>query len=153
MEVGNFDATEAKRFETQLASLSLGNRLTRNQTQENARYMVYIPPLANKDMADKKAAELKRMGIEDFFVIQDHSALQWGISLGIFKSEEAARNHLAALNKKGVHSARVNAHNSATDKIVFQLRGLDAPARNSLNKIKSNFPHQELRECTAPIAG
>ncbi|WP_353155691.1 SPOR domain-containing protein [Herminiimonas fonticola] len=152
-EVGNFDAAEAKRFETQLASLTLGERLTRRAIQESARHMVYIPPQADKDAAEKKAGELKRLGVNDFFVIQDGSALQWGISLGIFKSEEAARNHLNALNQKGVRSARMGTHSPNANKIAFQLRGLDTAAKNSVVKIKGNFPRQELRECVGPAAG
>ncbi|MFJ7567317.1 SPOR domain-containing protein [Herminiimonas sp. NPDC097707] len=152
-EVGNFDAVEAKRFETQLASLALGERLTRRTIQEHARHMVYMPPQASKDAAEKKAGELKRLGVEDFFVIQDGSPLQWGISLGIFKSEEAARNHLNALNQKGVRSARIGTHSPSANKVAFQLRGLDATAKNSVVKIKGSFPRQELRECTGPVAG
>ena len=151
-ELGNFDAAEAKRFETQLAALSLGERLTRRTIQENVRHMVYIPPLSGKDAADKKAGELKQLGVTDFFVIQDKSALQWGISLGIFKSEEAARNHLAALNKKGVRSARLGEQGSSVSKFAFQLRSLDAAAKNSVEKIKEDFPRQEMRECSAPPA-
>lgn len=148
-EVGNFDAAEAKKFEAQLAALSLGDRLTRRAIPENVRHMVYIPSLGSKDAADKKAGELKRLGVEDFFVIQDNSPLQWGISLGIFKSEEAARNQLAALNQKGVRSARVGAHTPSATKVAFQLRGLDVAAKNSVTKIKEAFPKQELRECSA----
>lgn len=147
-EVGNFDTAEAKKFETKLAGLSLGDRLTRRSIPENTRYMVYIPPLANKEAADKKASELKRLGVDDFFVIQDNSSLQWGISLGIFKSEEAARNQLAALGQKGVRSARVGTHAPTATKVAFQLRGLDATAKNSVAKIKEDFPKQELRECS-----
>jgi hypothetical protein len=151
-EVGNFDVADAKRFETQLATLSLGERLTRRPIQQNVQSIVYIPSLANKEAADKKIDELKKLGIKDFFVIQDHSALQWGISLGVFKSEEAARNHLAALTKRGVHSARIGTYGGAENKVAFQLRGLDASTKNSVEKIKENFPHQEWRECASPAA-
>lgn len=152
-EVGNFDAAEAKKFEAQLAVLSLGERLTRRALPEAARHMVYIASQGGKEAADKKAGELKRLGVEDFFVIQDGSALQWGISLGIFKSEEAARNQLAVLSQKGVRSARIGAHNPAANKFAFQLRGLDASAKDRVGKIKEDFPRQELRECANPIAG
>ncbi len=147
-EVGNFDATEAKKFETQLAGLALGERLTRRSIAENVRHMVYIPPQPNKEAADKKAGELKRLGVQDFFVIQDNSAMQWSISLGVFKSEEAARNQLAALNQKGVRSARIAAQATGASKVAFQLRGLDAAARSSVVKIKEGFPRQELRDCS-----
>ncbi len=147
-EIGNFDAAEAKNFEAKLAALALGERLSRRQIQENARFIVYIPPLANKDAADKKGGELKRLGVDDFFVITEHTALQWGISLGIFKSEEAARNHLAALNQKGVRSAKVGPHNTVAPKVAFQFRRLDAATKANLDKIRTTFPRQEARACT-----
>lgn len=151
-EIGNFDAAEAKNFETKLAALTLGDRLTRRPVQENARFIVYIPPLANKEAADKKGGELKRLGVDDFFVITEHTPLQWGISLGIFKSEEAARNHLAALNQKGVRSARVGPHNVAAPKFAYQLRRIDASTKAGLDKIRATFPRQEERACSNTAA-
>ncbi|MBF8178555.1 MAG: SPOR domain-containing protein [Burkholderiaceae bacterium] len=147
-EIGNFDAAEAKNFEAKLTSLALGERLSRRQIQENARFIVYIPPLANKETADKKGGELKRLGVDDFFVITEHTALQWGISLGIFKSEEAARNHLAALNQKGVRSAKVGPHHLSAPKVAFQFRRIDAATKANLDKIRTTFPRQEARACT-----
>jgi hypothetical protein len=144
-EVGSFDEPEAKKFETQLAALSLGDRLTRRTITDGTRHIVYIPPLANKDAADKKGAELKRLGVEDFFVIQDNSALQFGISLGVFKTDEAAKKHLVDLNQKGVRSARIASHGG---KVAFQLRGLDAAAQTGLQKIKESFPKQDVHECS-----
>jgi hypothetical protein len=147
-EIGNFDAAEAKNFEAKLTALALGERLSRRQIQENARFIVYIPPLANKEAADKKGGELKRLGVDDFFVITEHTALQWGISLGIFKSEEAARNHLATLNQKGVRSAKVGPHNVAAPKVAFQFRRIDATTKANLDKIRATFPRQEARACS-----
>lgn len=148
-EIGIFDEADAKRFEAQLAGLSLGDRVTRRlSSTESARHIVYIPPLGGKEAADRKAVELKRLGIEDFFVIQDSSPLQWGISLGIFKSEEAARNQLAILTQKGVRSARVGTHGPTTNKVAFQLRGLDAATQTKLQKIRESFPRQDVHDCS-----
>lgn len=144
-EIGNFDMAEAQRFESRLASLALGERLTRRPIPDNSRHIVYIPPLANKEAADKKAAELRKFGVEDFFVIQDNSALQWGISLGVFKTEEAARNHLAALSKQGVRSAKVG---TGSNRVAFQLRGVDAAVKDNVGKVSADFPRQQWRECT-----
>jgi hypothetical protein len=145
VEVGNFDAAEGQRFESRLASLSLGDRLTRKPIPDNTRHIVYIPPLANKEAAERKATELRQFGIEDFFIIQDNSPLQWGISLGVFKTEEAARNHLAALNKKGVRSAKSGL---GGNRVAFQMRGIDSVAKNSIDKIRADFPRQQLRDCS-----
>jgi hypothetical protein len=146
-EIGNFDAAEAKKFESRLATLSIGDKLTRHSAQEAARHMVFIPSQGSKDGADKKAGELRQFGVKDFYVIQDGTDMQWGISLGIFKNEEAARAHLTALNQKGVHSARLGHYNITSNKVAFQLRGLDVEARSNLEKIKADFPRQDMRNC------
>ena len=148
-EIGNFDPIDAKRFETQLASLSLGRRLSKRHAQEKVRYMVFIPSQGSKEEADKKTAELRQLGVDDFYVIQEGTDLKWGISLGIFKSEEAARTQLEALNQKGVRSARLGPYAPPSNKTVFQLRELDANAKRRVDKIKADFKGLETRNCDA----
>lgn len=146
-EIGNFNPEEAKRFTAQLVALSLGERLSQRPVQEVASHMVYIPPLADKDAAEKKAGELRRMGINEFYIIQDNSDLRWSISLGVFKLEEAARAHLTNLSQKGVRSARIGQRSVASNAVVFQVRELDTTAKSALQKISADFPKQELRNC------
>lgn len=150
-EIGNFLLGDAKRFETQLSILALGDRQARINIQEVASHMVFIPPQITKDKegADKKAGELRQFGVTNFYVIQDqNSPMRWAISLGVFKTEEAAKNHLEALNKKGVHSARIAARSTNTNKVAFQLRNIDLDTRGKLDKIKAGFPNQEIRACS-----
>lgn len=146
-EVGNFEAAEAKRFEARLASLSLGDKLSRRAVQDVARHMVYIPPQGDKDGAEKKANELRRLGIKDFYVIQDAGDLHWGISLGVFKTEEAARAYLTTLSQKGVRTARLGVHSVTSNKVAFRVRALDADKKSALDRIKAEFPMQEMRTC------
>ncbi|MGH8807832.1 MAG: SPOR domain-containing protein [Noviherbaspirillum sp.] len=146
-EIGNFNPDEARRFKAELSASSFGERVSQRPIQEVASHMVYIPPQADKDAADKKAGELQRLGINDFFVIQDNSPMRWAISLGVFKQEEAARAHLANLNQKGVRSARIAPRTVNTNMIAFQARNLDADAKGSLQRIKAGFPKQEIRGC------
>jgi hypothetical protein len=148
-EIGTFDAVEAKRFETRVASIAPGDRLSQRAVDEPSRYIVFIPPQGNKEGADKKSGELKKLGIKDFYVIQDAGEFKWGISLGIFRTEEAARAHLTALNQKGVKSARIGPYSAAPSKVAYQLRNLDAAARAELEKIKADFPQQQARGCDA----
>jgi hypothetical protein len=146
-EIGNFSVAEGKRFESQLAAASLADKLTRREVQELGSHMVLIPPQAGKAGADKKAAELRKLGIADFYVMQDSSPQRWGISLGIFKTEEAARAHLASLVQKGVRSAQVVEYKIAVNKLAFQLRQLDPSAKDQLEKIKAGFTQLEMRDC------
>lgn len=147
VELGYFDAAEARRFETQVAALSLGPRLSRRSVPEIERYIVYIPPLPDKEAADRKAGELRRLGVADFYVFTENSDLRWGISLGVFKIEEAARSHLATLMEKGVRSAKTIARPGTASKTVFQLRDLDLDAQATLARIQLAFPRQTARAC------
>lgn len=146
-EIGNFGPEDARRFAAQLATLSLGDRVSRRPVTEVASHMVYIPPQADREAAEKKAEELRRLGIEDFFIIQDNSSLRWGISLGVFKMEDAARTHLANLNQKGVRTARIGQRSVTTNMVAFQLRELDAETKGAIEKIKEGFARQEMRSC------
>ncbi len=147
-EIGEFSLIEAKRIEPRLAALALGDRQSRRNVRDVASYIVFIPPQGTKAGTDKKVAELKRMGVTNYFVIQDNSPLRTGISLGVFKSEAAAKSHLANLNRKGVRSARIGTRSVSTSRVAYQLRDLDAAAMQSLDKIMSGFPNQKKRDCS-----
>ncbi|WP_293780879.1 SPOR domain-containing protein [uncultured Oxalicibacterium sp.] len=147
LELGNFDGAEAQRFETSIAALGLGDRLARRTVQESTRHIVFIPPLGSKEAADRKAAELAKLGVKDYFVIQDSSPLQWGISLGVFRTEDGARAQLAALTQQGVRTARVGTQGIGARRIAFQIRGLDAAGKQNLDRIKEAFPRQQWRDC------
>ena len=73
--------------------------------------------------------------------------MQWGISLGVFKTEEAAHNHLAALMQKGVRTARVGQRSVTANLIAYQFRELDEQKKSVVNKIKAGFPKLEERTC------
>lgn len=149
VEVGNFSQTELPNFEEKLKQLSLGDRQAKSTVSEVATNMVYIPSLGNKDNADKKAAELRRIGINDFFIVQDQSDMRWGISLGVFKTEEAAKSHLANLNSKGVRTARIGPRTVSANKFIYQLRALTPDEKKSFDLIKAAFPAQETRDCSS----
>lgn len=148
-EVGNFLLADGRRFEAQLAALDLGDRQSRRNVagQDISSYMVYIPPQGSKEGADRKAGELKQLGVTNYFIMNESSPLRWGISLGVFKSETSAQSQLAMLNKQGVHSARIAPRYSASKQFAYQFRDLDAATRARLEKIKAQFPEQELRSC------
>ena len=74
---------------------------------EGSSWWVYIPPLPGKAEAEKKAGELRQLGISDYFIIQDNSSNRYAISLGVFSSEKGGNERLAELKAKNVKSARL----------------------------------------------
>lgn len=147
LEVSPFQQSELAAFEAKLKTLALGDRQIRNNLIDIASHIVFIPSLGSKDGADKKAAELKRLGITDFFIVQDQSNLKWGISLGVFRTEEAAKAHLADLNAKGVKSAKIGLRTVAVNKFLFQLRNLSADEKKRFDLIMADYHEQEVKAC------
>lgn len=147
LEVGNFQQSDIPRIEEKLKSLAMGDRQSRINVVDVATHMVFIPSQGSKEGADKKAGELRRLGINDFYIVQDQSNLRWGISLGVFKTEEAAKLHLNNLSNKGVRSARIGPRTVSTNKFAFQFRAMSAEEKSKYDVIKAEFPAQENRNC------
>lgn len=153
LEVSPFQQSELAGFETKLKSLALGDRQSRRNVIDLASHIVFIPSLGSKDGADKKAAELKRLGINEFFIIQDQSNLRWGISLGVFRTEEAAKQHLANLNGKGVKTARIGQRTVTVNKFAFQLHNLTADEKKRFDAIMGDYHEQEVKACAPAASG
>lgn len=149
LELGSFLQADTARVESKLKTLALAERQTRVSLTEAATHMVYIPPLGSKEAAERKAGELHRLGINDFFIVQDQTPMRWGISLGVFKTEEAAKLHLGNLNSKGVRTARIGPRNVSTTKFAYQLRNLGTAEKKQLDALDSELPAHESRSCTA----
>ena len=148
LEWGGFALAEAPRGEQALAPLALGERLTQNRTEETAGWWVFIPPQGSRAGALKKTAELKGLGVEDFFIVQeDGSKYQWAVSLGVFSTEESARSRLESLRAKGVRSAQTGEREVRVPKIWLQVRSAEAPVQAKLREIAQGFPGTEVRDC------
>ena len=146
-EWGAFVAADAARAGEALAPLALGSRLAQRQVEESASWWVYFPPRPNRPEAQKKADELKRLGIEEFYILPDEGPYKFAVSLGVFKTEAAANNRLEALRAKGVKTAQVGARETALQKTYFQVRAADEALVSKLREIAKGFAGSEVRDC------
>jgi len=148
-EIGPLDATDARRFEARLAALDLGDRQSRQtvQAQDVTSWIVHIPSQGSKEAADKKAAELRSLGVDNFYVMQGDSPLKYAISLGVFKTESGAQALLAQLGKQGVHTARIAPRGPQTVHYVYRVRGLDAATRKRIEGYTERYEGAEIKSC------
>lgn len=149
VETDAFTAGDARRFETRLARLDLGARQTRLTVpfQEVTSHLVYLAPQGGKEGADRRSAELRERGITSFFVMQGDSPLKWAISLGVFKTEAAARVHAATLAKQGVQNVRVLPRGPQSQRFAYRFRDIDADIRASIVQAGRGFPAAVLHIC------
>jgi hypothetical protein len=149
LELGAFSPVDVPRVQQALEPLALGSRLSQRRAQEIASYWVFIPPLRSRQAANQKAAELKKLGVEDFFVVLEDPKARFAISLGVFKTEEAARSRLAELRTKGVRTARVGPKETSVQKVYFAIREVPDALVAKLNDLRQGFAGTELKDCPA----
>ncbi|MCK9202075.1 MAG: SPOR domain-containing protein [Gallionella sp.] len=150
MEWGEFSGVDLARATVALNTLHLGERLGQREVEYNIGYWVYIPPLKDKAGVAQKIEQLKARGVEEYFVVPEAGVWLNAISLGVFKTREAAQNFVAQLRAKDVRSAQVGERSSRLKATMFVLGGLDAATTERLTAIHKNFPGSELKQvsCT-----
>lgn len=149
LEWGAFQAQDFERAQVLLAAMSPSPKFSVRRTDETAGWWVFLPPQVNKPAADKKGAELKQLGVTDFFVINEDGPNKLAISLGVFKTQEAARNYLETLAKRGVKSARAAERETRVAKTILQFREVDDALRAKLTDLRKEFSAQDLKDCPA----
>jgi hypothetical protein len=147
LEWGSFTVADAPRAEQALAPLGLGARLAQRRTEEVAGWWVFIPPQGSRQGALKKAGELKDLGIDEYFIVQEEGEHRWALSLGVFRSEDAAQARLAALRAQGVRSARLGPRETVVPKIWLQVKSVDAPLQARLKEMARQIEGSELKDC------
>lgn len=86
-------------------------------------YWVNIPPGGGKDGATKRAEVLAKAGVEDYIIVRDSGPTQFSISLGLFRSEEAANRLIEQLKKKNIKSARVTVRDNTGNNARAEISG------------------------------
>lgn len=147
LEWGSFTLADYPRAEKALEPLQLGNRVAQRRTEEIAGWWVFLPPQGSRQGAIRKSAELKALGVEDYFIVVDESEWRWALSLGVYRTEEAAQARLAALRAQGVRSALVAPRETVVPKVWLQVKGVDPGLEARLKDIARQIDGSEVRTC------
>lgn len=147
IEWGSFTLADAARAEKALEPLGLGPRLAQRRGEETAGWWVFIPAQGSRPAAQKKAAELKGLGVDDYFIVDADGPHRFALSLGVFRSEEAAQAHLTALRNRGVRSAQVGARDTQVQKVWFQVKSSEPAIEARLREIAKELEGSELKPC------
>lgn len=119
----------------------------RKPAVEASSWWVFMPPFPDKAAADKKAAELKRLNVGDYFIIQEAGPNRFAISLGVFSSEAGANERLAELRGKGVRTARVGPRGGKEAAYAVEARGPADRAAALRQMITAQVPANGANTC------
>ena len=149
MEWNGFGLDEIARAQEALLPVSPGVKVTERKIEEATGWWVFMPPQANRQGAVQKVDELKRLGIEEFFIVQEDPKFRFAISLGVFRNEEAARNKLEQLQNRGVRTARGGPRTTPLVRVSLQLREVLETAPPRVSELAKEFPGTAFQDCAA----
>ena len=149
--LSDLPSADADQLGTRLADKFPAFKVVRTSAPANASYWVFIPPLANKKEADAKVSELKKLGIAEFFIVQESGANNRAISLGLFSGREKATAYLETLRGKGVKSAKMS-ERQASPAVTLEVRGPEAQGEALRQLLAEAQPEVKLGVCKPQAA-
>ena len=147
---GNFTKTNLPAAQVVLVRLGLESVVNQEQgANEDRRFWVYYPPLKSADLAQQKSVEIKAMGVEELFIVQDS---QWrnAISFGLFQDEQLASSLLSELQAKGVKGATKALRSPGKSLNSLLIKAVTAEKALELQKIRPEFVGTDLMPAACP---
>jgi hypothetical protein len=151
VEWGAFGGPDVARADGAIAALALPADTLQRRVVDIDGYWVHMPALKTKVEVDRKLGELKALGVTDFFVVQDAGPWRNAVSLGLFKSEDAANSELERLRKIGVRSALVTRREKFLKQVSFFVREPSAATIARITELQRDFPAGEMKAVNCPL--
>ena len=144
LEWGPFGDGERARALADVESLALGKLLSLRRAETPTAWWVVLPPFASKAAADRRASELKTSGQKDVVVVESGSQ-RFVISLGAFRTEDAAKAHIVELAKQGISGASVGPRQQVVLQSLLVIRDPQQPVILRLRDLAPLYPGAEVK--------
>ena len=147
LQAGPFDSAEASAWRRAASVLPQGSWSLERRTTPG-RWMVYLGKFADADALGKKRAELRARNVS--YDRAGVAALEPGLSLGRFSTEEAADRALAMLERKNgdaVRTARVVVDRPEVVSFQLRLPLVDSALRAQLAPLRPALAGNALQSC------
>jgi hypothetical protein len=150
VEWGPFAEADRVRAQADIEPLQLGRLVTQRSVAADPVWWVNIGPVATRSAADKRAAELRLLAIDDLSVVEAGKG-QFTVSLGMFRTEAAANARVESLASRGVAVLRVAPRPSGVAQSMLVVRDPPQTAVARLKELQTQYPGSDLRvgTCTA----
>jgi len=145
--INGLDPAEAENLKAAMKASGAGEATVVAPAQPKP-HLVVISDLANKSAAEKKVAELVRLGVTEQVSVE----LEGGrheIVLGAFATAAEAGEFLAALVKRGIKSARVDSRELPAQKVRIEARGPAAELLRQLPQLIAPHADATIEDCPA----
>ena len=144
LQAGPFEDAQAAPLRASLASWPAGS-WTLEPTVEPALWIVYMGKYPNIEAVNKKKAELRYLGVSFQSVL--NPTLEFGVSLGGFRTEAQANEQLVQLSQRGVRTARVVMERPEVRGQQLKFPGIDDALRPRVDELRAVLAGKPLRAC------
>lgn len=146
LQAGLFSEEQTGSLRTLLeSSLPAGQWVFENGV-EPARWMVYMGKYSSAEAVTKKKGELRQLRVS--FEALNNPALEPGLSLGSFATQEEATTELARIATRGVKTAKVIQSSPEVRGQRLKLASVDINLSTQLETIKPKLLGKTLQLCS-----
>jgi hypothetical protein len=144
VEWGPLGEAERARAAADLEPLALGRLLSQRRVETSMAYWVYLTPASSRADADRRASDLRARGFGEVSVA-DGGGQRYTVSLGAFRTDDAARTRLAEVTTRGVTNARVGTRQQVVVQTMLVIRDPPAPVVTRIRELVLAYPGSEAR--------
>ena len=146
LQAGLYTEAQTATLRTALqAALPAGGWVLESSVQP-ARWMIYMGKYSDTETLNKKRSELRQRRVS--FESLNNPALEPGLSLGTFLSQDDANTELARIATRGVKTARVIQSQPEVRGQKLRLAAVDASLRTQLDTLKPQLLGKVLQNCS-----
>ncbi len=145
LQAGLFDDAQAEAVRQAAEAALPAGAWAMETVTEPARWIVYMGKFPNATALARKRSELLKMNLK--LQPLNNPALEPGLSLGLYDSEDRANAELAALQKRGVRTARVLPERPEVRHTLLRIPAVDEAVRARLEELRPALGDKPLRSC------
>jgi len=149
IEWGPFSDTDRSKALADLDSLQLGRLLSQRRVDLDSTYWVNVGPFTRRGAADRRLTELRSQGVSDVSTV-DIGRGQYAVSLGVYRTEQAANTRADALGRQGITGARVEPRQQLFTQTMLVVRDPQQPVVARIRDLQPQYSGSDLRIGACP---
>lgn len=143
-------APEAARADAAIAEAGFAPGQARRVLSDVDGHWVLIPPGKTRADVGKAVENLKELGIAEYTIVPEPPQWRNAVSLGVFRTEEAARKLLAEVRAKGVDNATVERRERFFQQVVYFVREPSEADVAKLATLRSRVQGSDVKAVACP---
>ena len=144
IEWGPFSDADRTRALNDLAPLALGSLMSQRRKDVTGTFGVVAGGFSSRAGADRRAGELRAREVADIGV-QDMGGGEFGLTFGVFHTEDAAKARIALLDSFGTKNAKIVPRQQTLSQTLIVVRDPQAPTVSKLKDLQPSYPGADLQ--------